>query len=410
MTVKRQRTIIEISKGDRPPFHSCAVASLPLLSQEITSIMIAPSIFFGTSWEDEVAQAPVTPESKQHRKSFQYAGHFQPGHDYSPFHKQLDASLKHLYSKTNLAAVVLEKGWLTESELHRLDNAIMDIWALVVWVKIPAQIPYKKTICRFISKKDFLRVVIESAQPRSEGMTACKHEDISKVLIESTSGKYYELTPQYKQCECSCPAYESLSAAFGEDTRMEGLLKADPILKGQVLCKHIYGLWSAWGIKNFKAYQGKQQDWERQQQATQQYKDTLRVYRIALKQSIPGHLDVLTGPKILGSVDRRYDSQNNSWWINQRQISRNSSVPGDHIHYGTAEEAAIALAKLCKVIDEGEQAKSDLFGGGWDEQPEHLIEPHSDFIDDIDQEARSQPVAVASRKKALRDPFGGFDF
>lgn len=376
--------------------------------------MTAPSVFFGTSWEDEVAQSSatpaITPEPKQHRKSFQYPGHFHPNHDYSPFHKQLEASLKHLYSKTNLAAVVLEKGWLLESELHRLDSAIMDIWALVVWVKIPAQIPYKKTICRFISKKDFLRVVIESAQQRSKGMTACKHEDISKVLIESTSGKYYELTPQHKQCECSCPAYESMSAAFGEDGRMQGLLKAHPVLKGQVPDKHALGLWSAWGVNNFKAYQSKQQDWERQQQTTQQYKDTLQAYGIALKQTIPGHFDVLYGAKILGSVDRRYDAQNNSWWINQRRISRSSSVPGDHVHYETAEQAALALAKLCRVIDEGEQAKSDLFGGGWDEQPEHLIEPNTDFIDDVNQEARSQPVAIASRKKVVRDPFGGFDF
>lgn len=302
--------------------------------------MTALSIFFGTSWDLEVAQssaAPaITPEPKQRHKSFQYPGHFHPNHDYSPFHKQLDASLKHLYSKTNLAAVVLEKGWLLESELHRLDTAIMDIWALVVWVKIPAQIPYKKTICRFISKKDFLRVVIESAQLRSKGMTACKHEDVSKVLIESTSGKYYELTPQHKQCECSCPAYESLSAAFGEDARMQGLLKAYPVVKGQVLCKHIFGLWSVWGIKNFKAYQSKQQDWERQQQMTQRYKDALQVYRIVLRQDIPGHHDVWNGAKKLGTVDRRYDSQN-SWWINQRRISRNGSVPGDHVHYGTAE-------------------------------------------------------------------------
>lgn len=374
--------------------------------------MTGPSVFFGTSWEDEVAQAPVTPEPKQHRKSFQYVGHFHPNHVYSPFHEQLDASLKHLYSRTNLATVVLEKGWLTESELHRLDSAIMDIWALVVWVKIPAQIPYKKTICRFVSKKDFLRVVIESAQQRSEGMTTCKdRNDFTKILIKSTSGKYYELTPQHKQCECSCPAYESMSAAFDEDTRMEGLLKADPVLRGQLPDKHALGLWSAWGIKNFKAYQSKQQDWERQQQATQQYKDTLKTYGIALRQDIPGHFDVSHGAKKLGTVDQRFDVEENSWWINQRQIKRNSSVPGDRVHYGTPEEAALALAKLCKVIDDGEAAKADLFGGGWDEQPEHLIERNIDFIDDICQEVRSQPVAIASsKKKALRDPFGGFDF
>jgi len=201
-----------------------------------------------------------------------------------------------------------------------------------------------------------------------------------------------------------------LEAGFTEDAKMLGLLVAHPDLRGQIPNKHVFSLWATWGVKDFASYQSKQQDWERQQQVTQQCKNTLRACGVALRQTIPGHFDVLNEPKILGSVDRRYDAQDNCWWINQRRISRNGSVPGDHIHYGTAEEAAIALAKLCKVIDDGEFAKADLFGGGWDEQPEHLIEPHTDFIDDVNQEVRSQPVTAASRKKAVRDPFGGFDF
>jgi hypothetical protein len=200
-----------------------------------------------------------------------------------------------------------------------------------------------------------------------------------------------------------------LYVAFAEDAKMLGLLVAHPDLRGQLPDKHVFSLWATWGVKDFASYQSKQQDWEHQQQAIQWHKDTLRACGVALSQTIPGHFNVLNGPKILGSVDRRY-AQDNSWWINQRRISRNGSVPGDHIHYCTAEEAALALAKLCKVIDDGEFAKADLFGGGWDEQPEHLIEPHADFIDDTDQEVRSQPVAVASRKKVVRDPFGGFDF
>ena len=106
------------------------------------------------------------------------------------------------------------------------------------------------------------------------------------------------------------------------------------------------------------------------QQATRQYKDTLQAYGIALKQTIPGHFDVLNGSKILGSADRRYDAQENSWWVNQRRISRNGSVPGDRLCYQTAEEAALALARVCKVIEESERAKADLFGGGWDTQSE----------------------------------------
>lgn len=85
-------------------------------------------------------------------------------------------------------------------------------------------------------------------------------------------------------------------------------------------------------------------------------------------------------------------------------------VPGDRIEYQTAEEAAIALAQLLKVIDDGEKAKADLFGGGWDEQPQHLIEPQSSFIDDINQENTPQLVSASGSQKKQRDPFGGFNF
>jgi hypothetical protein len=44
------------------------------------------------------------------RSPFQYAAHYRPDYDYSPLHKRLDAALKHLYSKTNLATMVLDKG------------------------------------------------------------------------------------------------------------------------------------------------------------------------------------------------------------------------------------------------------------------------------------------------------------
>jgi hypothetical protein len=424
--------------------------------------MTALSIFFGTSWEDEVAQTPVapaiTPEPKQRRKSFQYAGHYRDDHEYSPFHTSLDVALRHFYGKANLQTVLLKKGLLRYENLYLLDHATVDVWPNVVMVKIPKWIPSQtmamyqrspQSFCRFISKRDFLEAIVDYAmlQGHQAIAHACRSDSSKMVVKSSTSGNVYELTPSQHQCECNCPAHQSLEAGFTEDAKMLSLLVAHPDLKKQIPDKHVFSLWATWGVKDFASYQSKQQDWERQQQAIQQYKGTLKACGVALKQTIPGHFDVLNGPNILGSVDRRYDAQDNSWWINQRRISRNSSVPGDHVHYGTAEEAAIALAQLYKVIDDGERAKTDLFGGGWDaigeerigqasthhsdgsthnrlgnkpdlfskpyladEQPEHLIESHTDFIDDVNQEVRSQPVAVASRKKVVRDPFGGFDF
>lgn len=63
-----------------------------------------------------------------------------------------------------------------------------------------------------------------------------------------------------------------------------------------------------------------------------------------------------------------------------------------------------------KKFIEIQSTSFDLFGGGWDEQPQHLIEPHADFIDDIDQENTPQLVSASNEPKKQRDPFGGFNF
>ena len=69
------------------------------------------------------------------RKPFQYAGHYKGDHQYSPFHHKLDAALKHFYSKSNLATVLIKKGLLDFKNLNLLDHATVDVWANVVWGK-----------------------------------------------------------------------------------------------------------------------------------------------------------------------------------------------------------------------------------------------------------------------------------
>jgi hypothetical protein len=45
---------------------------------------------------------------------------------------------------------------------------------------------------------------------------------------------------------------------------------------------------------------------------------------------------------------------------------------GDLMRYKTPFEAAIALAKLCEVIDLGVRASSDFFGSAYEPVSEHL--------------------------------------
>lgn len=89
--------------------------------------------------------------------------------------------------------------------------------------------------------------------------------------------------------------------------------------------------------------------------------DRLQASGARLRQDIPGHFTVWTTDGKIGTVDQRFDLAQNSWWVNQRQISKLNVVPGDRIRYQTKEEAALALAQLCRIIAEGDKAKSDLF-------------------------------------------------
>ena len=114
----------------------------------------------------------------------------------------------------------------------------------------------------------------------------------------------------------------------------------------------------------------------------------------------------------LGAAVQKWGSDNNSWWENMRQVSSLRVKDGDGMRYDTPEEAAIALAKLMRVIDEGSSASADLCGG-WESSPSHFVEEHADFLDDVNQEVQSlQPVGAVSSQKAkpTTDPNGSFDF
>lgn len=73
--------------------------------------------------------------------------------------------------------------------------------------------------------------------------------------------------------------------------------------------------------------------------------------------------------------------------------------------------AHLGYSSLAQYLDTmAQKARADLFGGGWDEHNQHLVEPHGDFIDDINQLMPQLAVAKSETKKKQRDPFGGFNF
>lgn len=309
----------------------------------------------------DISASAATPK----RSSFQYAAHHRSDHQYSPFHQKLDASLKHFYSKSNLATILLKKSLLNFNNLYLLDHATVDIWANVVWVKIPKWIYTQNSVmlqkaqehfCRFISKKDFLEAVIDYAMLQGNQTIAHRcQSNPTKMLVHSATGsEVYQLTTTKYAIECDCQAYLGIYRAYTEDCYLRGLINRHPVLRGQLPDKHVFSVWAVWGVKDFRHYQHEQN------------RRSLSSFGLSLDFIIPGHFTVYHKSRKLGSVELKVDDRGRKFWINQRQLTMWQQIPGDRIDYQTAESAALALAKLLKVIDESQKAKADLFGD-WDE-------------------------------------------
>lgn len=289
-----------------------------------------------------------------------YAAHYRSEHQYSPFHQKLDAALKYFYNKRHLAIVLLKKGWIEFKHLYLLDRAIVDVWANVVWVKIPKWIPSKKGImfeqaqkylCRFISKKDFLQAAIDYAMIQGNGAIArCCKSNPTKMLVESSTGAgVYQLTLTKYAIKCDCQAYLGLSRAHTEECYLRGLMNQHPILQGQLPDLHVFSVWASWGVKDFRHYQ------------YEYGRRSLQHLGLLLDFIIPGRFIVYYHSRKLGSVDFKVDRFGREFWINQRQLTMLQRVPGDEMKYETAQEAAIGLAKFLKVMDDDQMAKAALF-------------------------------------------------
>lgn len=119
-----------------------------------------------------------------------------------------------------------------------------------------------------------------------------------------------------------------------------------------------------------------------------EWKARAKELKLSLDCTMPGQYTIYHKSRKLGTVVEKSTDAFDCWWENRRQITLLRLDDGDRKRYETPYEAAIALAELCKVIDEGDRAKTDLFGGGWDKSV--------------------QPASVIPQVQL--DPFGGFAF
>lgn len=324
------------------------------------------------------------------KKSFQFAAHYRPEYNYSGFHENLDVSLKFFYSRKNLEKIVINKGYLTETTLHRLDNAIVDVWYAVVFLKVPATIPYRLGLCKFISKRDFLNELYKNAIASASEVPSvgCHRNKVVDFYAKSAStGEFYDLLLEEECVSCSCKSYSLLGVALGEDVKMLQLLQSHPILQGQRPCKHAIAVWGKLGASSFGEYQQYFKEHVARSQLIAELQKQLKEHGLSLRPTLSGgHFDVWAVSGKIGSLHQELDLAN-SYWVNKKRLPklRDSFVPGDGIQYGTPEEAALGLAKFMNLIVDSDRAAADIFGGGWGTAPEeHLVEENSNFCDEQD--------------------------
>lgn len=352
------------------------------------------------------------------QKSFQFRAHRRPEYIYSSFHNKLDLALRYLYSRKSLEKIVIEKGYLESTTLHRLDHAICDIWYAVVFMKIPATIPYKKSICKFISKKDFLNQLHESAIAASHEVAdvGCHRRKVVDYYAKSAkTGDFYDLHLSEEKITCSCPGYSALATAFGEDSKMTELLLKHPVLQGQIPDKHAMAIWKHLACVTRIEYQQQYRQILERSQFKEKIVQELKSYGLSLRPTgtTGGHFDAFTTSGKVGTVDQRFDVSGKFWWINQEKLGLDRCVPADHIHYGTAEEAVIGLVKHLNIVAHGIVAAADLFGGDWDISESEQLERQqsSELLLNLTQSKSGQLMSSVSsnnNKKVLVDPFGGF--
>jgi hypothetical protein len=112
---------------------------------------------------------------------FSAIAHTRTNYNYSIFHQSLlhenngeDYALRHIYSLENTKVLLQKWGWTPEQIKTGIDHATVDVYKNVVYLHIPNKISKRgqlikiRGISRFISKADFVSVLIERCWSKAD--------------------------------------------------------------------------------------------------------------------------------------------------------------------------------------------------------------------------------------------------
>jgi hypothetical protein len=204
---------------------------------------------------------------------FLAVAHNRCGYNYSAFHCSLlhedsagNAALPHLYSLENTKISLDGWNWSSEEIKKGMDHATIEVYEHVVYLHIPNHFNKRngdriliKGISRFISKADYVEVLLKRAWAKADPYKLQPGTSWDELIAMGNTGDFYSIGLQESKITCTCHAYSGLEKAFEQDTTAAKYLINNPALEGQLPDKHVF---SAWKYLNAETIQHYKYSWK----------------------------------------------------------------------------------------------------------------------------------------------------
>jgi hypothetical protein len=199
---------------------------------------------------------------------FSAIAHTKSDYNYSDFHKSLlhennteDYALRHIYSLENTKSLLQKWGWSAEQIKIGIDYATIDIYKNFVYLHIPNKIEKRKQIVkirgisRFISKADFVNVLVERCWSKADPYKLQPGDNWDELIARGNTGDFYEVKLYQYEVTCNCHAYSGIEKAFGQDPVAAKHLMLNSTTRGQIPDKHIFAVWKYLGAETLQQYE-----------------------------------------------------------------------------------------------------------------------------------------------------------
>ncbi|WP_373527370.1 hypothetical protein [Nostoc sp.] len=199
---------------------------------------------------------------------FSAIAHTRANYNYSPFHQSLlhenngeDYALRHIYSLENTKVLLTKWGWSAEEIKAGIDHATIDVYKNQVYLHISNKISKRgqlikiRGISRFISKADFVSVLIERCWSKADPYKLQPGDNWDELVAMGNTGDFYELKLHRYEVTCTCHAYSGIEKAFAQDAVATKHLMLHDTVKGQIPDKHIFAVWKYLGAQTLQQYE-----------------------------------------------------------------------------------------------------------------------------------------------------------